>query len=43
MTLRLSRIELPLAEFSLEAELEMRAPVTALCGPSGAGKTRCWT
>ena len=32
-------VVLPLADFTLEVSLELRAHTTALCGPSGAGKT----
>lgn len=39
MKLELRRIELPLGEFPLEMEIELQGPVTAVCGPSGAGKT----
>lgn len=39
MKLRLDHITLPLAEFTLEADLELSAPVTGIRGPSGAGKT----
>ncbi|MGA2685487.1 MAG: molybdenum ABC transporter ATP-binding protein [Verrucomicrobiota bacterium] len=39
MSLLLKNISLPLADFTLEVEVEMHRPVTALFGPSGAGKT----
>jgi molybdate transport system ATP-binding protein len=39
MKLRLKNILLPLAEFSLEIDVELENPVTALFGASGAGKT----
>ena len=39
MNLRLQRIFLPLAEFTLAVEVDITSQVTALCGPSGAGKT----
>jgi molybdate transport system ATP-binding protein len=39
MNLRLSNIVMPLADFTLELNEELRAPVTAIFGPSGAGKT----
>ena len=39
MNLRLQRVILPLAEFTLELDLSITSRVTALCGPSGAGKT----
>lgn len=39
MNLRLNRIVLPLAEFVLEVDTVITSQVTALCGPSGAGKT----
>lgn len=39
MKLRLRDVRLPLAGFPLEVEAEISAPVTALYGPSGAGKT----
>jgi len=34
-------VVLPLADFALEATLELSARTTALYGPSGAGKTSC--
>ena len=37
--LLLRGVHLPLAAFSLQVEAEIAAPVTALYGPSGAGKT----
>jgi molybdate transport system ATP-binding protein len=39
MKLRLKDIQLPLAEFTLEASAELHGNVTAIFGPSGAGKT----
>ena len=39
MKLLLRRICLPLAEFTLEVDVEIRSQVTAIFGPSGAGKT----
>jgi molybdate transport system ATP-binding protein len=39
MKLRLKNIVLPLAEFSLEIDVELESPVTAVFGASGAGKT----
>jgi molybdate transport system ATP-binding protein len=39
MKLRLHRIRLPLASFTLELDAELAGPVTAIFGPSGAGKT----
>ncbi len=39
MSLLLKNISLPLAHFTLEVNLEMRQRVTAVFGPSGAGKT----
>lgn len=39
MNLVLKNIFLPLAEFPLEIDLEIRQQVTAIFGPSGAGKT----
>ena len=39
MKLRLHNICLPLAEFSLEIDLEFDCQATAIFGPSGAGKT----
>jgi molybdate transport system ATP-binding protein len=39
MKLRLERIVLPLANFLLELDLELDCRVTAIFGPSGAGKT----
>jgi molybdate transport system ATP-binding protein len=39
MRLLLQRIRLPLAEFVLEVDLELQNQVTAIFGPSGAGKT----
>ena len=39
MSLRLKNISLPLAPFTLEVNVEVRSRVTAIFGPSGAGKT----
>jgi molybdate transport system ATP-binding protein len=39
MNLLLKNISLPLAEFPLEIDLEIHQQVTAIFGPSGAGKT----
>ena len=39
MSLLLKNISLPLAHFTLEVEVEMHRRVTAIFGPSGAGKT----
>ena len=39
MKLLLKKISLPLAEFSLNLDLEIQNQVTAVFGPSGAGKT----
>src|SRR5579872_6422625 len=39
MTLSLTNIALPLAEFTLEVDVELKSPITAIFGPSGAGKT----
>src|ERR1041384_8174722 len=39
MNLLLKRISLPLAQFTLEADVEITGQVTAIFGPSGAGKT----
>ena len=39
MTVTLLDVELPLAEFALQVSDELRARTTAICGPSGAGKT----
>jgi molybdate transport system ATP-binding protein len=39
MKLLLKKISLPLAEFSLSLDLEIQNEVTAIFGPSGAGKT----
>ncbi len=39
MSLLLKNISLPLASFSLELSLEVQGCVTAIFGPSGAGKT----
>jgi molybdate transport system ATP-binding protein len=35
----LNRIQLPLAEFTLDVDITITSQVTALCGPSAAGKT----
>jgi len=39
VTLSLNNITLPLARFALEVSVEVRSRVTAIFGPSGAGKT----
>jgi len=39
MKLLLQKISLPLAEFSLNVDVEIQNQVTAVFGPSGAGKT----
>ena len=39
MALLLKNISLPLAPFTLEVDVEIRGRVTAIFGPSGAGKT----
>ena len=39
MSLLLKNILLPLADFTLEVDVEMHGRVTAIFGPSGAGKT----
>ncbi|WP_009959956.1 ATP-binding cassette domain-containing protein [Verrucomicrobium spinosum] len=39
MSLVLANLRLPLADFALEVNVELAAPVTGLFGPSGAGKT----
>lgn len=39
MNLRLKNISLPLAGFTLEIDVELHSQVTAIFGPSGAGKT----
>ena len=39
MNLRLQRIVLSLADFPLELDATITSQVTAICGPSGAGKT----
>ena len=39
MNLRLKNIALPLAHFTLELDIELTCRVTAIFGPSGAGKT----
>jgi len=39
MTLVLKQISLPLAEFTLAADVVLRSQVTGIFGPSGAGKT----
>lgn len=39
MSLRLKNILLPLTDFTLEVESEINSQVTAVFGPSGAGKT----
>jgi molybdate transport system ATP-binding protein len=39
MNLRLKQILLPLGDFTLEVDVEVTAPATAIYGPSGSGKT----
>jgi molybdate transport system ATP-binding protein len=39
MSVTLRNIKLPLADFTLELEAELQGRVTAIFGPSGAGKT----
>jgi molybdate transport system ATP-binding protein len=39
MSLLLKNIRLPLAHFTLEIDLELKGRITAIFGPSGAGKT----
>jgi molybdate transport system ATP-binding protein len=39
MKLRLQQVVLPLAHFALELDTLLTGQVTAVCGPSGAGKT----
>jgi molybdate transport system ATP-binding protein len=39
MKLLLKNISLPLTEFTLEVDVELQSQVTAIFGPSGAGKT----
>jgi molybdate transport system ATP-binding protein len=39
MSLLLQNISLPLAEFALEIDIQLRCQVTGIFGPSGAGKT----
>lgn len=39
MTVTLRDVVLPLAEFALEVDFDLCSRTTALCGPSGAGKT----
>lgn len=39
LKLQLENVSLPLAEFTLGANLTLTAPVTGIRGPSGAGKT----
>lgn len=39
MSVILRDVVLPLADFALEVDLELPSRTTALCGPSGAGKT----
>src|SRR5437879_3214120 len=39
MSLLLKNISLPLVPFALEADLEIQGGITAVFGPSGAGKT----
>ena len=39
MNLLLKHISLPVADFSIEVDVELQSQVTAIFGPSGAGKT----
>src|SRR5271154_2717200 len=39
MNLLLKNISLPLAHFTLAVDVEVRSRITAIFGPSGAGKT----
>ena len=39
MNLLLKNISLPVADFSIEVDVELQSQVTAIFGPSGAGKT----
>jgi len=39
VSLLLNNISLPLAEFTLEVNVEIRSPITVIFGPSGSGKT----
>src|SRR5712671_3487654 len=39
MSLLLKNISLPLAPFTLEVDVEIQGRITAIFGPSGAGKT----
>src|SRR5947208_5473762 len=39
MNLALKKISLPLTDFPLEVDMEIQSQVTAIFGPSGAGKT----
>jgi ABC-type molybdate transport system ATPase subunit len=39
MSLLLKKISLPLAHFTLAVDVEVRSRITAIFGPSGAGKT----
>jgi len=39
MNLLLKKISLPLADFAIEVDVEIQSQVTAIFGPSGAGKT----
>jgi molybdate transport system ATP-binding protein len=39
VNLLLKNISLPLADFSIEVDVELQSQVTAIFGPSGAGKT----
>jgi len=39
VSLLLSNISLPLADFTLEVNVEIRSPITVIFGPSGSGKT----
>ncbi|PYJ99305.1 MAG: molybdenum ABC transporter ATP-binding protein, partial [Verrucomicrobia bacterium] len=39
VSLLLNNISLPLADFTLEVNVEIRSPITVIFGPSGSGKT----
>jgi len=39
MSLLLKNVSLPLADFTLEVNVEIRSPITVIFGPSGSGKT----
>src|SRR5678815_3218205 len=39
VSLLLKDIVLPLADFTLEAKIDLHSPITVIFGPSGSGKT----